>query len=271
MRSVMTVERKATGMSGGSARSGMAAGHVVAARLPVLVWTVLLAGAALLMVLPQPDHWAARLFYQPESGFPAELDATLQLIRDLAIWPGYLLLGVMGVSLAHRLFRGRYLLGLDRRAIVYLTGVAAIGIGLIANALLKENWGRARPRQTIEYGGTAEYTPPLLIADQCQANCSFVAGEGAYGFFWLALGFIASRRWQPWVFAAAMAFGSGVGLIRIAMGAHYLSDVYFAALVMLSVSWFFYRYVVVKDVTGPVARALPVRRTRSSASHRPRR
>lgn len=257
-------------MPAGSVRAGTAPGRAAVVRLPVLLWTALLTAAALLMVFPQPDHWAALLFYQPGSGFPAELDDTLQLIRDLAIWPGYLLLGTMGVSLMHRLFRGRYLLGLDRRAIIYLTGVAAVGIGLIANALLKENWGRARPRQTVEYGGTAEYTPPLLIADQCEANCSFVAGEGAYGFFWLALGFIAARRWQPWVFAGALAFGSGVGLIRIAMGAHYLSDVYFAALVMLSVSWVFYRYVVVKDVTGPVARALPVRPAQSSASRRPR-
>lgn len=271
MRSVTIVEGRATRMSAGAAREGIVPGRAAVARPSILIWTGLLAGAALLMVFPQLDHWAVRPFYQPGSGFPAELDATLQLIRDLVIWPGYLLLGLMGVSLAHRLFRGRYLLGLDRRAIVYLTGVAAVGIGLIANALLKENWGRARPRQTIEYGGTAECTPPLLIADQCEANCSFVAGEGAYGFFWLALGFIASRRWQPWVFAGAVAVGTGVGVIRIAMGAHYLSDVYFAALVMLSVSWVFYRYAVVKDVTGPVARALPVRPARSSASRRPRR
>lgn len=258
----MTVE-KATAMPNESVRYLGRIGRDETLRRPVVLWTILLGVAVLLTVFPQFDHWAARLFHQPGVGFPAELDATLQLVRDLVLIPAYAVLGAMAVSLLHRWLRGRYLFGLDRRVIVYLIGVATVGIGLIANALLKENWGRARPRQTVEYGGTAEYTPPLMIADQCERNCSFVAGEGAYGFLFLAFGFLATRRWRTLVFASAAAFGSAVGLIRIAMGAHYLSDVYFAALVMLGVSWLLYRYVVVKDVTRPAFRLFGVSRARS--------
>lgn len=251
----MRAER-AIGMPNGRAGFRGGSRRVRLFRRPVVLWTSLLGTAALLTLYPQLDHWAAGLFYRPGVGFPAELDPTLQLLRDLVLVPAYALLGAMALSVVHRWLRGRYLLGLDRRVIVYLIGVAAVGIGLIANALLKENWGRARPRQTVEYGGTAAYTPPLVIADECERNCSFVAGEGAYGFMFLAFGFLASRRRRLLVFASAAAFGSAVGLIRVAMGAHYLSDVYFAALVMLGVSWLLYRCVVVKDVTKPVFRLL---------------
>lgn len=230
------------------------------ARVPPFTWIVLLSGGALLFAFPELDYWAAGLFHLKGVGFPAERSAAMQLVRDLVLWPGYLLLGAIALSVGHRWVRGRYLFGLDRKVIAYLIAVAAIGIGLVANALLKENWGRARPRHTVEFGGTSEYTRPLLIADQCESNCSFVAGEGAYGFLFLAFGFLARPERRKPVFIGAAAFGCFVGSMRIMMGAHYLSDVYFAALMMLAVAWILYRLIVVRDLTGSVLRLLPVGR-----------
>ena len=52
-------------------------------------------------------------------------------------------------------------------AIVYITLSLAIGPGLISNTVLKDNMGRARPNQTVQFGGTRTFTPALVPADQC--------------------------------------------------------------------------------------------------------
>ena len=85
MRSVTIVEGRATRMSAGAAREGIGPGRAAVARPSILIWTGLLAGAALLMVFPQLAPWALRPFYQPGSGFPAELDATSPPIPALVI------------------------------------------------------------------------------------------------------------------------------------------------------------------------------------------
>ena len=53
------------------------------------------------------------------------------------------------------------------------------GPGLVVNGVLKAFWGRARPSQILEFGGAAQFTPPVQIADQCARNCSFVSGEAS--------------------------------------------------------------------------------------------
>ncbi len=117
-----------------------------------------------------------------------------------------------------------------------------IGPGLIVNGLLKAHWGRARPVQILDFGGTAQFTPPLEAAQECARNCSFVSGEAAGAIttaLVLTLTFLAaieaprSRRGAlavTWILALV---ASG---LRIAMGGHFLSDVVFSALICAMVT-----------------------------------
>ncbi|MGE0746153.1 MAG: phosphatase PAP2 family protein [Rhodospirillales bacterium] len=207
------------------------------------------AAGAVLFAVPAIDHAAARLFYDG-ARFPAETDATVQAIRRAARIPGWILGAAAILSLAWRLARRRWLFGLDRKAIVYLVAVALIGPALLVNGVLKEHWGRARPYQTVDFGGDKAFTPPLIPADQCARNCSFVSGEVAYGFFFTALGFLAAAPARRRVFAAAIGFGAAIAVIRVAQGGHWLSDAYFAALFTVAIAWLLHHWIVREDAVG---------------------
>ena len=102
-----------------------------------------------------------------------------------------------------------------------------VGPGLVANVLLKDQMGRARPHQTEIFGGTKTFTPPLIMTNQCEKNCSFVSGEASSMFaLFFGLAMVAGSRARS-LFALGLAMGAFAGLIRMAQGAHFLSDIVF--------------------------------------------
>jgi lipid A 4'-phosphatase len=188
-------------------------------------------GAAILFLsLPRIDIAVSRLFYEPGGGFLFDEAGWGQFVRqrlDNLFW----LLAIAAI-LGTLAALARRRLGLGPRAWIFLVVLFVLGPGLIANALLKEHWDRARPRQIVELGGERRFTPPLVISDQCARNCSFVAGEASSAFaagFGLAL---LVRRRRALAMAGAVAVGGLAGFIRIAQGGHFLSDVVFAGVFM---------------------------------------
>lgn len=116
----------------------------------------------------------------------------------------------------------------------FMLAFLLIGPGLIVHTGFKDNWDRARPRSVVEFGGDKQFTPALVIADQCERNCSFVSGHAAMGFAFLALGWVLnSRRWLM----VGVATGLFVGGIRIVMGGHFLSDIVFAGYICYFSAW----------------------------------
>jgi lipid A 4'-phosphatase len=113
---------------------------------------------------------------------------------------------------------------------------------LIVNVVFKDHFGRARPRDIEEFGGSKRFTPAFVISSECDSNCSFSSGEGAAGFFSMALALALSRRRA--IFLAAVAMGSLVSLSRIAAGAHFFSDTVVSFFVMLILSDVLFYYVV---------------------------
>lgn len=109
-------------------------------------------------------------------------------------------------------------------ALIVMLGLLA-GPLLAVNGLFKEHWGRARPRDVVQFGGKQQFTPAWVMTDQCQHNCAFTSGHAAAGFA-LSIGFFVSRR-RIWLWAG-VALGMATGLSRIVNGAHFLSDVVFS-------------------------------------------
>jgi lipid A 4'-phosphatase len=126
---------------------------------------------------------------------------------------------------------------LSGRAAIYLVLTLAIGPGLITNTLLKDHWGRARPIDIIEFFGNEPFTPWWDPRGPCPNNCSFIAGEPAGAFWTLAPAAIAPPQWRLLAYVGAVVFGSGIGLLRIAAGGHFFSDVVFAGVLMYLVAW----------------------------------
>ena len=121
----------------------------------------------------------------------------------------------------------------------FLLITASLGSGLIVNFILKENMGRARPREIIEFGGNKIYTGAGIISDQCQSNCSFPSGHAAMGFYFTAIAYIFRRKFTK-IFLCSMLFGMLVGLSRIIMGGHFTSDVIISGFIVLIINHLIY-------------------------------
>ena len=162
---------------------------------------------------------------------------------------------ILAVAAAWLFLMERPLWRFDRKALLFVILSVALGPGLLANTLLKDHWGRARPTQIEAFGGSSHFTPAPLPAAECPRNCSFVSGHAALGFSLVAFAFLlpagtARRR----VIAAALGFGGLVGLVRVAQGGHFLSDVVWAGLLVFGTTAILHWLIVEKDaLAAPLA------------------
>lgn len=194
-------------------------GDVIACVLLLLVF----------MCWPQIDLWVAHRFYRPGAGFWLTDLWWVQLLYKVFA-KGWLTL-VPLVFLLALSWRSpwAYILGPRRTVLVFLTVTLAIGPGLLVHNVLKDHWGRARPVHLQEFGGTRHFTPAGIISDQCDKNCSFVSGHVAMGFWLMAFYWVTRRR--RWL-VAGIALGLLLTLVRLIMGAHFLSDALMAGFVV---------------------------------------
>ncbi len=129
------------------------------------------------------------------------------------------------------------LLRRSRRAGIAL---AFVGISLLLGPgfstwAVKEHTLRARPFDVVQFGGDRQFTPALTQARQCTDNCAFTSGHVACGFFFVSLMLLDPRRRWRWI-AAGLVAGSLVGVARMSVGAHWLSDALWALPITLLAS-----------------------------------
>lgn len=151
-----------------------------------------------------------------------------QPIYDFASLPAFILLGF-----AVLIFLGSFIirsLKNCRKSALFLVLLLAIGPGLIVNVMFKEHYGRARPRELVEFGGKYQYTN-IWMKGEARKNSSFPSGHASIGFYLIAPWFLLRRR-KPvqatcWL-ASGIGLGLLIGLARILQGGHFLSDVLWA-------------------------------------------
>lgn len=112
--------------------------------------------------------------------------------------------------------------------------------GLTVNTLLKDNFGRARPREVIEFNGDKHFTAAFSISDQCRKNCSFSSGHAAMGFYYSAIAYIVNRRYFFKIYLTGVFLGLIVGFSRIVMGGHFAGDVVASGFVVLTLNHLIY-------------------------------
>src|SRR6516225_8372087 len=208
--------------------------------------------SAIFFFAPQLDLATSRLFYNPGRGFVlASWPPILFLFRAIP-WIAWGMLLLVAVGIFWLLLFRRPLWRLDRKALIFVAVSTVVGPGLFANTLLKDHWGRARPVQTEMFGGAHRFTPAPLPAAECDRNCGFVSGHAALAFSLVTLAvLLPSGRPRRLGIAAALGFGALVGLGRIAQGAHFLSDVVYAGLLVYVTTFLLYRWIVVRDGLAP--------------------
>lgn len=203
---------------------------------------VLLAAMALsLMVFilwPALDPWVTGLFRDPASGFSYADKGWPNELR-LVVWRLSEALIALAVTafIAGQIVGGN-VLGVGQRIWAYIVLLYLLGPSLLVDGIVKRLWGRARPADTLEFGGSLRFTPPYEWSDQCVKNCSFVSGEVS-GAVALAISLLLLLE----VLGKSLAAGARaclqvailslpvlIALQRIAAGRHFLSDAIFAAL-----------------------------------------
>jgi len=198
------------------------------------------AGAVFALV-PQLDIAISRLFFNEQYRvFPMQYSLVARNLRDLFTYAIVALAAPAFIALAIKLVLPRRPMLISARAVLFLIATLALTPGLMANVILKDNWGRPRPPEVTEFHGPEQFRPWWDPRGSCDKNCSLVAGEGAGVFWTLAPAALAPPPLRPFAYAAAFAFGASAGLLRLSGGAHFFSDVLFSGVFTFLVIWIVY-------------------------------
>jgi len=190
---------------------------------------------------PKIDLSISGAFHVHSGTFSGQSLQWVQALRGSFTGAFYLSVAISLAGLVLTRNRTRRWLSLDDKQWLFLAICLGMGPGVLANVVLKDHWGRARPKQVVEFGGAKTFTPPIIPTDQCANNCSFVSGEAAAIFMpFYALGLIVPQ-WTMTLLVAGTVCGIAAGFVRVAQGAHFLSDVIFAGVFMAITAGLTYR------------------------------
>jgi lipid A 4'-phosphatase len=199
-------------------------------------WWVAIFGAVLVSAFPQLDLWASGLFFDGDSATWTPRSNLMQFARS-GVPPIIIgmLLFVLVLWGAGRVL-GQSFWSVTGRKAAYLVATLLIGPGLIVESFLKVFHGRARPRDVVPFGGEDPFTPALWLSDACARNCSFVSGHAALAFWVTAFAFLLPVGHRSPLIAAGVGVGLLMGVARMAEGAHFLSDIIFAGIIVVAVN-----------------------------------
>lgn len=184
----------------------------------LIVWS-----SFVFVVFPKLDLAIARLFAHGHVFWLAE-NPWLRVVRDVARQSQPYVLGTMAVIIVLHVFLPRRLRFCAPHKPLFVLLSFAAGPLLVVQTL-KVAIGRVRPRDLIEFGGTADFTPVWQFSAACTRNCSFPSGEAAAAAAALSLlVFVpAGRKWIAVVILVPCLLF--VAFNRVIFGAHFLSDV----------------------------------------------
>jgi lipid A 4'-phosphatase len=189
-------------------------------------------------IWPDLDLKLAALFFDPERhGFWRAYYPPFLRLRDAATWLIALVSMPAFFALARKLIWPQRRLLIPSRAVVLMIVTLALAPGVVANLVLKEHWGRPRPIDVAEFGGDEHFRPWWDPRGDCPKNCSFIAGEPSGAFWTLAPAAVTPPQWRAVAYGSALAFGAAVGVLRMAAGAHFFTDVVFAGVFSFFVIW----------------------------------
>lgn len=181
----------------------------------------------------EEDLAVAHYFYDSLQQFSAA--PWLSFVYDYGIIPAWIVVGAAGLVLSLSFFNTSWQEW--RRPALVLILTLGIGSGIIVHAILKEHWGRPRPKQVIEFGGTQHFRPyysPQFHPPQ--PSKSFPCGHCSMGFFFFTLMHLGAHYRNRRLYLAGLlltlVLGGVLSYARLAQGGHFLSDVLASALIM---------------------------------------
>ena len=199
---------------------------------------IALIGGVVFGIFPQFDIWLARLFYNTSSRtFVLSPLGTAEYVRRAAMWIGWAFVLPAIVALIVKLIRPEKPLLISGRAVVFLLSTILITAILLPDVVVKHHWGRPRPISTTDFNGSQSFKPWWHANVDRWQDTSFLSGEAATAFWTYAPAALAPPPLRPLAFVAASIFGLTTGILRMAFGAHYASDIIAAGVISFVVVW----------------------------------
>jgi len=193
---------------------------------------------------PELELRIARPFYEIVDAynnvFQLRIDPLLAWVRDIAIWISIMLIALPVAALAIKIIFPKRRLLISGRAILFLISTLALGPGLLVNGVLKEHWGRPRPIEITQFGGTEHFVSWWDPRGTCDKNCSFVSGDVAGAVWTMAPAALVPPQWRALAYGASLALGIGIAAIRVMQGGHFVSDTIFAGVFTFLIIWIAY-------------------------------
>jgi lipid A 4'-phosphatase len=191
------------------------------------------AAAGVFLAFPQLDLAVTHAFYDGNHAFYGTtfFGRTLRAVLRVASYTIFAAFVLAYVSA--RLYARKRLVPTGRN-LAFLALTLALGPGLLVNGIIKEHSHRPRPFQTQDFGGEWQFRPFGDFRGQCVTDCSFVSGETSTAAWSLAPALLTPPPWRAAVIGASLLFTLAMGVLRVAYGGHYLSDVTSGALI----NWF---------------------------------
>jgi len=184
------------------------------------IWMAFALVSAIFVLFPQIDLYVSSLFFDGTK-FPFKRTWFEQLFFH-SVRPMIITFSVISIAIfIYNFFMKKNILNINAKVLLYLILTLSIAPGLIVNATLKDNWGRARPNEVVNFGGTKEFTPAFIPTNQ--GGYSFSSGHAAAAFSLMGFVVLASKRRKMWM-AIVLSYASAMSLVRIAAGGHFLSD-----------------------------------------------
>ncbi|MFH0825032.1 MAG: phosphatase PAP2 family protein [Pseudomonadota bacterium] len=169
--------------------------------------------------------------------------------------PG-IFLGIASLT-AYAWARNKERLSAYRKPCLVMLFTVLLGPGLIVNGLLKPGWGRARPADTAECGGTERYGTVWEPGGPGRGK-SFPCGHCSMAFALTSLG--ALHPIHPFIATAGTAvgvvYGGIMGIARVAQGGHFATDVIWSGVIVVSIAaWLYYFLFRVPEDRPPAPRS----------------
>jgi len=189
------------------------------------------------------DIFFSGLFYYGNSQFLLQSYDLMSIIFRKILLPFLVIyifiLPIVGVFIPLHLVFFNYKFSFKEIFFVWTSGI--ITLVLTVNVLLKNNWGRTRPNDILQFGGKDIFTPWYKLSDSCVFNCSFVSGDASVGFMLMIFYLITKKNI---FFYLAVWCGLSLGFVRIVAGGHFFSDIIFSQIIVttaLTVSFILYK------------------------------
>jgi len=203
-----------------------------------LALAVAIVAGLLFAVFPQLDLFLARLFYNSTSQrFAFSPQGEAEYVRRGAMLVAWAFAVPAIVAIVAKFIRPDKPLLISGRAVIFLLSTIFLTAIVLPDVVFKHHWGRPRPIATVEFNGSQQFEPWWDPRGADPRSTSFFSGEAATAFWTYAPAALAPAPFRPLAYLAATIFGLTTGILRMAFGAHYASDVIAAAVAAFLVTW----------------------------------